>query len=77
MCGSELAQSRSVKRLRHLKLIVTIVVILVIVAALLALAQDQVTLKIQSAHAAIAPRFPATPPPCSARMRPAATATRC
>ena len=48
-----------VKRLRHRKLIITIIVILGVVAALLALAQDQVTLKIQSAHGADTPAFPA------------------
>src|SRR5688572_17331878 len=48
-----------VKRPRHRKLIITIIVILGIVAALLALAQDQVTLKIESAHGADTPAFPA------------------
>ena len=48
-----------VKRPRHRKLIITIIVVLGIVAALLALAQDQVTLKIQSAHGADTPAFPA------------------
>jgi cardiolipin synthase len=45
-------------RVRHRKLIITIVVVLLVVGALLALAQDQVTLKIQSAHAADDPPFP-------------------
>jgi cardiolipin synthase len=44
---------------RHRKLIITIVVIVGIVGGLLALAQDQVTLKIQSAHAIDDPMFPA------------------
>jgi cardiolipin synthase len=48
-----------VKRLRHRKLIITVVVCLAIVGALLALAQDQLTLKIQSAHAADSTEFPA------------------
>ena len=47
------------KRIRHRKLITTVVICGAIVAALLALAQDQVTLKIQSAHAADSPEFPA------------------
>ena len=47
------------KRLRHRKLIITVVVCLAIVGALLALAQDQLTLKIQSAHAADSTEFPA------------------
>jgi cardiolipin synthase len=58
MCGSEVAQSSSVKRPRHFKFIVTVIVIIAIVAALLALAQDQVTLKIQSAHAVDSAAFP-------------------
>ena len=61
--GSELALmslvTRSTKpRMRHKKLIISVVVIAVIVAGLLALAQDQVTLKIESAHAADDPQFP-------------------
>ena len=44
-------------RLRHRKLIIGIVIAVVIVGGLLALAQDQVTLKIESAHAAEDPRF--------------------
>lgn len=47
------------KRPRHRKLIITVIVVLGIVGALLALAQDQVTLKIQSAHGADTPAFPA------------------
>lgn len=46
------------KRPRHVKLIITILVVLGIVGGLLALAQDQITLKIQSAHAADSPAFP-------------------
>lgn len=46
------------KRPRHVKLIITILVILGIVGGLLALAQDQVTLRIESAHAADSPEFP-------------------
>jgi cardiolipin synthase A/B len=48
-----------VARLRHRKLIITVIVLGCLVAALLALAQDQLTLKIQSAHAADEPEFPA------------------
>ena len=47
------------KRTRHRKLIITVIVSLVLVGGLLALAQDQVTLKIQSAHAADSHEFPA------------------
>ena len=43
---------------RHRKLITTVIIVLGIVAALLAVAQDQVTLKIQSAHAIDDPMFP-------------------
>jgi cardiolipin synthase len=43
--------------LRHRKLIIGIVIAVVIVGGLLALAQDQVTLRIESAHAADDPRF--------------------
>ena len=46
-------------RPRHFKLIITVLVVLSIVGVLLALAQDQVTLKIESAHAAEDPVFPA------------------
>lgn len=46
------------RRPRHFKLIVTIGVIIAVVAGLLMLAQDQVTLKIESAHAADDPKFP-------------------
>ncbi|HET7698343.1 MAG TPA: phospholipase D-like domain-containing protein [Vicinamibacterales bacterium] len=45
-------------RIRHRKLIITVIVCLAIVAVLLALAQDQLTLKIQSAHAAESHEFP-------------------
>jgi cardiolipin synthase len=45
-------------RIRHRKLIITVVIVLVALGALLALAQDQVTLKIRSAHAADDPQFP-------------------
>jgi cardiolipin synthase len=44
---------------RHHKLIGTIVIVILIVAALLAIAQDQTTLRIRSAHAADDPLFPA------------------
>ena len=44
--------------MRHRKLIITVVVCLVLVGGLLALAQDQLTLKIQSAYAADDPQFP-------------------
>jgi cardiolipin synthase len=47
-----------VKRIRHRKLIITVIVSLMLVGGLLALAQDQLTLKIQSAHAADDPQFP-------------------
>jgi cardiolipin synthase A/B len=43
---------------RHRKLIFTVVIILGIVGALLAFAQDQVTLKVQSPHAIDDPLFP-------------------
>ena len=43
---------------RHFKLATTIVVVLAIVGVLLALAQDQQTLKIESAHGAEDPMFP-------------------
>ncbi|HEU4892656.1 MAG TPA: phospholipase D-like domain-containing protein [Vicinamibacterales bacterium] len=46
------------KRIRHRKLIVSVVMCLVLIGGLLALAQDQVTLKIQSAHAAEDQGFP-------------------
>ena len=46
------------KRIRHRKLIITVVVCVALVGALLALAQDQMTLKIQSAHAADDREFP-------------------
>ena len=46
------------KRPRHFKLILTIGIILSIVAVLLMVAQDQLTLKIESAHAAEDPKFP-------------------
>jgi cardiolipin synthase len=45
-------------RIRHRKLLITVVIVLVALGALLALAQDQVTLKIRSAHAADDPQFP-------------------
>src|SRR5512145_2404429 len=44
--------------MRHRKLIITVVIVLALVGALLALAQDQLTLKIQSAHAADSHEFP-------------------
>ena len=47
------------KRLRHRKLIITVVVCLAFVGALVALAQDHLTLKILSAHAADSTEFPA------------------
>jgi cardiolipin synthase len=47
-----------VARLRHRKLIITVIVCASLVAGLLALAQDQLTLKIQSAHAADDHEFP-------------------
>jgi cardiolipin synthase len=43
---------------RHRKLIITIIVVIGIVGLLLALAQDQITLKIESAHAIDDPKFP-------------------
>jgi cardiolipin synthase A/B len=46
-----------VKKIRHRKLIITIVVIVVLVGGLLALAQDQTTLKIDSAYGASDPKF--------------------
>ena len=46
------------RRIRHRKLIITVIVCLGLVGALLALAQDQLTLKIQSAHAADDRAFP-------------------
>ena len=45
-------------QLRHRKFIITIVIVLLAVGGLLALAQDQVTLKIKSAHGADDPQFP-------------------
>ena len=57
--GVEIAQPPLVARpIRHRKLLITVIVVLLAVGALLALAQDQVTLKIQSAHAADDPQFP-------------------
>jgi cardiolipin synthase len=57
--GVEIAQPAAVARpIRHRKLILSIVIILLAVGGMLALAQDQVTLKIQSAHAADDPQFP-------------------
>jgi cardiolipin synthase len=47
-----------VKRPRHFKLILTVVIILSVVGVLLMIAQDQVTLKIESAYAAEDPTFP-------------------
>jgi cardiolipin synthase len=47
-----------VKRPRHFKLILTVVIILSVVGVLLMVAQDQVTLKIESAYAADDPTFP-------------------
>ena len=47
-------------RPRHFKLILTVVIILSVVGVLLMVAQDQVTLKIESAHAAEDPIFPGT-----------------
>ena len=44
--------------IRHRKLIIGLVMAGIVVGGLLALAQDQVTLKIESAHAADDPRFP-------------------
>jgi len=49
---------RSVKRPRHFKLLLTLAVIVVIVGVLLALAQDQTTLKIESAYGAEDPLYP-------------------
>ena len=46
------------KRPRHFKLILTVVIILSVVGVLLMFAQDQVTLKIESAYAADDPTFP-------------------
>lgn len=46
------------KRIRHRKLIITIIVCAVLVGGLLALAQDQLTLKLESAHGADDPQFP-------------------
>ncbi len=43
---------------RHRKLIITVLVVIGVVGILLAVAQDQVTLKIQSAHAIDDPMFP-------------------
>src|SRR5829696_3813503 len=57
--GSEVALPSSVKRLRHRKLIFGILIGLAIVGVLLAFAQDQQTLRIQSAHAVEDPAFPA------------------
>jgi cardiolipin synthase len=48
-----------VRRIRHRKLIIAGLVVVALVGGLLALAQDQLTLKIQSAHAADSPEFPA------------------
>ena len=45
------------KKIRHKKLIITIIVIVAIVGGLLALAQDQVTLKIESAYGASDTKF--------------------
>ena len=45
------------KHIRHRKLIITVIIIVGLVATLLALAQDQLTLKIQSAHAIDDPQF--------------------
>ena len=56
--GVNLARMSRVKRIRHRKLIIGVVGTLVIVGALLAIAQDQLTLKIQSAHAAEDHEFP-------------------
>lgn len=46
------------KHIPHRKLIITVIVSFVLVGGLLALAQDQLTLKIESAHAAEDPQFP-------------------
>jgi cardiolipin synthase len=46
------------KPVRHRKLIASVVIVLLVVGALLAIAQDQTTLKIQSAHGAEDPQFP-------------------
>ena len=46
-----------VKHIRHRKLITTIIIVLVVTGALLALAQDQLTLKIQSQYAVDDPQF--------------------
>ena len=46
------------KPIRHRKLLIGVVAVLVVVGGLLALAQDQVTLKIQSPHAVDDPLFP-------------------
>jgi cardiolipin synthase len=43
---------------RHHKLVLSIVIVLLIVIGLLAVAQDQETIRVQSAHAAEDPRFP-------------------
>jgi cardiolipin synthase A/B len=47
-----------VKHIPHRKLIITVIVSFLLVGGLLALAQDQLTLKIESAHAAEDPQFP-------------------
>jgi cardiolipin synthase A/B len=48
-----------VRRIRHRKLIIAGLAFVALVGGLLALAQDQLTLKIHSAHAADSPEFPA------------------
>ncbi len=46
------------KHVRHRKLIISVIVVVGVIALLLAVAQDQETLKIQSAYAAEDPQFP-------------------
>src|SRR3954471_15282629 len=46
-----------VKHIRHRKLITTIIIVLAVTGVLLALAQDQLTLKIQSQYAVDDPQF--------------------
>ena len=57
--ASTLHRRAGVRRIRHRKLIIAGLVVVALVGGLLALAQDQLTLKIQSAHAADSPEFPA------------------
>ncbi len=58
--GSELAHlNRVLKPRHHRKLVLTVVIVLGIIGVLLAVAQDQETLKIESPHSAEDARFPA------------------